>query len=99
MNRRGFLGALAGMAASLTLDPEKLLCVPGKKLISIPAAIEDIDYFEVWRGADPCFDLISTVTLEQLRANVVFDNLFVDAPLSKRLRSRAMESFSGGASL
>lgn len=33
MNRRGFLGALLGAA----LDPERLLWVPGKKLISIPA--------------------------------------------------------------
>jgi hypothetical protein len=32
MNRRGFLGMLAGA----TLDPERLLWVPGRKLISIP---------------------------------------------------------------
>ncbi len=36
MNRRGFLGGLFGTVAALTLDPEKLLWVPGKKLISIP---------------------------------------------------------------
>ncbi len=33
MNRRAFLAALI---AGATLDPEKLLWVPGKKLISIP---------------------------------------------------------------
>lgn len=33
MNRRNFLSLLA---ASLTLDPERLLWTPGKKLISIP---------------------------------------------------------------
>ena len=33
MNRRGFLAMLAGAA----LDPERLLWVPGRKLISIPA--------------------------------------------------------------
>lgn len=33
MNRRGFLGALMGAS----LDPERLLWTPGKKLISIPA--------------------------------------------------------------
>jgi hypothetical protein len=33
MNRRGFLVMLAGAV----LDPERLLWVPGKKLISIPA--------------------------------------------------------------
>jgi hypothetical protein len=32
MNRRGFLGLLAGVV----LDPERLLWVPGRKLISIP---------------------------------------------------------------
>jgi hypothetical protein len=36
MNRRGFLGSLAGFAAALTLEPEKALWVPGQKLISIP---------------------------------------------------------------
>jgi hypothetical protein len=34
MKRRGFLAALAGTA----LDPERLLWIPGRKLISIPAA-------------------------------------------------------------
>ena len=34
MNRRGFLAALA---AAFVTDPEKLLWVPGQKLISIPA--------------------------------------------------------------
>lgn len=33
MKRRGFLSALLGAAA---FDPERLLWVPGKKLISIP---------------------------------------------------------------
>jgi hypothetical protein len=33
MNRRSFLALLA---ASLTLDPEKALWLPGKKLVSIP---------------------------------------------------------------
>lgn len=33
MNRCGFLGLLAGAA----VDPERLLWVPGRKLISIPA--------------------------------------------------------------
>jgi hypothetical protein len=34
MDRRGFLGALFGAAV---LDPERLLWVPGQKMISIPA--------------------------------------------------------------
>lgn len=35
-SRRGFLGLLATVAAGATLDPERLLWVPGAKLISIP---------------------------------------------------------------
>lgn len=34
--RRGFLGALA---AAFTLDPERLLWEPGKKLISVPPTV------------------------------------------------------------
>ncbi len=33
LSRRGLLGMLAG---AMVMDPEKLLWVPGKKLISIP---------------------------------------------------------------
>jgi hypothetical protein len=37
VNRRGFLSALfGGAAAAATLDPERLLWVPGAKTISIP---------------------------------------------------------------
>jgi hypothetical protein len=35
VGRRGFLGILDG----LVMDPERLLWVPGKKLISIPAVV------------------------------------------------------------
>ncbi len=34
-SRRTFLGGLAGLIAGAVLDPERLLWVPGKKLISI----------------------------------------------------------------
>jgi hypothetical protein len=37
INRRGFLGLLAGVAATAVLDPDRLLWVPGAKTISIPA--------------------------------------------------------------
>lgn len=36
MNRRGFLGAIAAALGGAVLDPDKLLWVPGAKLISIP---------------------------------------------------------------
>lgn len=38
MNRRSFLGLMAAFVA----DPERLLWVPGKKLISIPAATSTV---------------------------------------------------------
>lgn len=37
MNRRGFLSLFGIGAAAVALDPERLLWVPGRKLISIPA--------------------------------------------------------------
>ena len=36
MNRRSFLNVLATAGAVAAMDPERLLWVPGKKLISIP---------------------------------------------------------------
>lgn len=37
MDRRSFLSTLAGAAAALAFDPERLLWVPGAKRIFIPA--------------------------------------------------------------
>ena len=39
MNRRGFLGSIAGFAAACTLDPELALWKPGAKLISVPKIV------------------------------------------------------------
>jgi hypothetical protein len=36
MNRRGFLASLTGLLATASLDPERLLWVPGAKTIFIP---------------------------------------------------------------
>lgn len=36
MNRRGFLSLFGAVAAAAALDPERLLWVPGAKVISIP---------------------------------------------------------------
>jgi hypothetical protein len=38
MNRRSFLRTLGLAAAGLTLDPERLLWVPGQKTIFLPSA-------------------------------------------------------------
>ncbi len=39
MNRRGFLGAVAGALAGAVYDPERALWRPGAKLISIPSQL------------------------------------------------------------
>lgn len=36
MNRRGFIGSIGAALAGTVLDPERLLWVPGQKVISIP---------------------------------------------------------------
>ncbi len=39
IGRRGFLGIIAAAITGATVDPERLLWVPGKKLISIPKPV------------------------------------------------------------
>lgn len=49
MNRRGFL---ASLAAAFVVDPERLLWVPGAKLVSIPkpvVSLESVFVSEIWR--------------------------------------------------
>lgn len=61
MNRRGFFGALFGAAAAAaTLEPEKLLWVPGAKMISIPSPV----------GTFHTFDWITKETLRILVADI-----------------------------
>lgn len=48
MNRRAFL---VSVAAVLTLDPERALWVPGKKLISVPAP-RPLPYRYAWIVSD-----------------------------------------------
>lgn len=48
MNRRNFLTSMAAAIGGMTLDPEKLLWVPGRKLISIPKIrVAEIDGMRV----------------------------------------------------
>lgn len=42
MNRRGFLSLLGGLASGAVLDPERLLWVPGARLISVPKPTADV---------------------------------------------------------
>jgi hypothetical protein len=58
MNRRGFLGLAAAIAAGATLDPDRLLWVQGKKLISIPMPVVPVPVeiqastFSAWNVGD-----------------------------------------------
>lgn len=102
MNRRGFLGSLAAIAATLTLDPEKLLWRPGEKTIFVPA-IRPVDgMLEALNDApclDPCFEMIDSTTLAVLRRNLIYENLLGDPALMKKLRSGSADLFSGGKRL
>ena len=50
MNRRGFFSALAAVAATAVLDPERLLWISGARLISIPKPRMGPWDFEVSEG-------------------------------------------------
>jgi len=55
MNRRGFLGFLGAAIAGATLDPERLLWEPGKKLISIPPIVTTCDDLAVRAYVELCY--------------------------------------------
>lgn len=88
LNRRGFLGALLGLAA---VDPERLLWTPGKRLISIPPAPVIIRY----RAELIVPEWITREVLRSLKENLRFcwevnrryDGSFGRLPRENRLRS------------
>ena len=71
MNRRGFLSALLGTGAALTIDPERLLWRPGAKLISIPKPqpVGESMFF---------LDEINYTTLRYIHHARIEDNFFVN---------------------
>ncbi len=58
-SRRGFLGFLGAAIAGATLDPERLLWEPGKKLISIPT-LPDYGYAD-WMVKEAMDELIRQI--------------------------------------
>jgi len=91
VNRRGFFRSLiGGAAAAVVLDPEKLLWVPGKKVISIPApTIDGISIYEELHYPDDMFAEMDRLTLERVREPLLKWYLGLDdSPLLKKLRSR-----------
>ena len=85
MNRRGFFRALGILSASMVLDPEELLWVPGKKTIFIPLILT--------------FDQISMATLQYMKDTLVFDDFFIESKFQQRLRSRGAWSWDGDTKL
>lgn len=71
MNRRRFLGSLAGFAAAMTMDPERLLWVPGKKTIVVMPALKE------W---NPNLDLINEMTMKYIRDSRLVDQVFAGIP-------------------
>lgn len=53
--RRNFLGLFGGAVAAAVLDPERLLWVPGKKLISVPGPA-----YLLHRGYQTVFSVIGS---------------------------------------
>lgn len=73
MNRRGFLGFIGAALAGATLDPERLLWEPGKKIISIPTvSLGDFETMYLRPTAVAManamdLDILNWVTAESLR--------------------------------
>lgn len=76
MNRRAFLRTLLGSAAALTLDPERLLWVPGAKTIFLPSSrVLTADDLEFWGILAICDDGIyrnSYMGIERLSSPYYF---------------------------
>ncbi len=69
MNRRGFFSAIAAVAATAAMDPERLLWVPGK-LISIPKALPSL--------------FVATPEMFQLGDIITFAGVYVKDPRTRR---------------
>jgi hypothetical protein len=67
MTRRAWLSLLAGAV----LDPERLLWVPGRRVISIPAPAVMDHSWDDWS-----WDEINEVTLQYLRESLVMEDFF-----------------------
>lgn len=64
IGRRGFLGAMATAAAGMTLDPERLLWVPGAKTFFLPPEKPTHPLLEQWKALDRMFDEQSGLSMK-----------------------------------
>ena len=86
MNRRGFLGMLAGLAGTAAVDPEQLLWTPGAKTIFVPsiAPVEFIDFDDIPKNHSLA---VSQITREALKILRIFDDAPSSLPFSISVRS------------
>lgn len=79
MNRRGFLGSLIAAASALTIDPERLLWIPGAKTIFLPPAIVPVEFL-------PNLEMINRITKMVIAPGLV-DSIFRKDPFMAYLQA------------
>ncbi len=87
-SRRGFLSFLGAAVATATLDPERLLWVPGAKVYSIPAPTV----------IEPTSLEMIAAQLEVVRPHIE-EMFFRSSAFWRRIQERGPVSISGGSSL
>jgi hypothetical protein len=80
VNRRNFLSTLVAAAAGMTLDPERLLWVPGQKTIFIPSPKQTLMYDELLSST--LIDWHALMIKNIMRTNTLLFHLENDRPHS-----------------
>ncbi len=79
LSRRGMLAALIGGGMGMALDPEKLLWVPGKKMISIPTPQMQKIYVYRYVVEHLATAYASNITVSKVVTETDYDRWYFDA--------------------